>query len=66
MKSEISVVILTYNNSKTIEKCLKSLEDQTNKNFEGLANSWENFKQTHDQQELEIKTNGSADPIRSA
>lgn len=39
---------------------------ETNKNFEGLANSWENFKQTHDQQELEIKTNGSADPIRSA
>lgn len=36
MKSKLSIVILTYNSSKTIEKCLQSLEDQTNKNFEVL------------------------------
>lgn len=35
-KPLLSVVILTYNSSRTIEKCLKSLENQTNKNFEVL------------------------------
>ncbi|MDD5192772.1 MAG: glycosyltransferase [Candidatus Nanoarchaeia archaeon] len=36
MKTKISVVILTYNSAGSIEKCLKSLENQTNKNFEVL------------------------------
>ncbi len=37
MKKEIvSVVILIYNSSQTIEKCLQSLREQTNKNFEVL------------------------------
>jgi glycosyltransferase involved in cell wall biosynthesis len=30
----VSVIIPTYNSSKTIEKCLKSIEDQTYKNIE--------------------------------
>jgi glycosyltransferase involved in cell wall biosynthesis len=37
MKRKIlSVIILTYNSSRTIEKCLDSLENQTNKNFVAL------------------------------
>jgi glycosyltransferase involved in cell wall biosynthesis len=36
MKNKLSVVILTYNSSSTIDKCLQSLEQQTNKNFEVL------------------------------
>lgn len=36
------------------------------KNFEKIANSWENFKQINDQKEQEIETKGSVDPIRIA
>lgn len=35
-KPFLSIVILTYNSSRTIEKCLNSLENQSNKNFEVL------------------------------
>jgi glycosyltransferase involved in cell wall biosynthesis len=36
MKNKISVVLLTYNSRETIEKCLNSLKDQTNRNFDIL------------------------------
>lgn len=35
-KKLLSVVVLTYNSSKTLSKCLQSLEDQLDKNFEVL------------------------------
>lgn len=35
-KKSLSVVILTYNSCKTIGKCLRSLENQENKDFEIL------------------------------
>lgn len=36
LNESVSIVVLTYNSSKIIEKCLDSLNDQTNKNFEVL------------------------------
>jgi GT2 family glycosyltransferase len=36
MTKKLLVIIVTYNSASIIEKCLKSLEDQTEKNFEIL------------------------------
>lgn len=69
MKNKLlSVVILTYNSSKTIENCLNSLKDQTNNNFEILIvddnstdNTLEKVKSFFDKTNISfmILTNGA-------